>query len=271
MNSLIKIPLTILCTIPMVSCNEDDQMDIEEFEVAHAGDLNKYAMSAGTSTIFVNSSKAYDMNAPWVTGKYSSRFLSGDGLYDDVTNNYGPVYAGYSCGSCHMNAGRTSPGVWNYLYTDTNGKKVYGSGTNGMSAMLVYVTRKNGAFFNDYGRVIHDHSIYGVKEEGKLKVTWDYMTYHFPDGEEYELAKPNYTVTDWYTKIWDSVKKDSVTINPEDLMCTVRIPLRHVGMGQMMAIDRNEIEALAAKSNYPEYGISGRCNYITEGGVYGIG
>ena len=54
MNSLIKIPLTILCTIPMVSCNEDDQMDIEEFEVAHAGDLNKYAMSAGTSTIFVN-------------------------------------------------------------------------------------------------------------------------------------------------------------------------------------------------------------------------
>ena len=34
---------------------------------------------------------------------------------------------------------------------------------------------------------------------------------------------------------------------------------------------RREIEALAAKSNYPEYGISGRCNYITEKGVTGVG
>ena len=39
------------------------------------------------------------------------------------------------------------------------------------------------------------------------------------------------------------------------MFCTVRIPLRHVGMGQMMALEPTEIEALAAKSNYPEYGI----------------
>jgi CxxC motif-containing protein (DUF1111 family) len=42
-------------------------------------------------------------------------------------------------------------------------------------------------------------------------------------------------------------------------------------MGQMMAIDRDEIEQLAAKSNYPEYGISGRANYITERGVKQLG
>ena len=55
------------------------------------------------------------------------------------------------------------------------------------------------------------------------------------------------------------------------MFCTVRIPLRHVGMGQMMALEATEIEALAAKSNYPEYGISGRCNYITERGVRSLG
>ena len=32
------------------------------------------------------------------------------------------------------------------------------------------------------------------------------------------------------------------------MFCTVRIPLRHVGMGQMMALEPTEIEALAAKS-----------------------
>ena len=271
MKGLFIISLSIISSSMLFSCSENDQMDIKEFELAHANDLNNYALSAGTSTVFYNSSKAFDMNTEWTTGKYASRFRSGDGLYDDVTANYGPVYAGYSCGSCHMNAGRTSPGVWNYLFTDDEGKQVYGSGTNGMSAMLVYVTRKNGAFFQDYGRVVHDHSIYGVTEEGKLNVTWDFETFQFPDGETYELAKPNFKVTAWYKKMWDSVKKDSVTIDPDDLFCTVRIPLRHVGMGQMMAIDRNEIEALAAKSNYPEYGISGRCNYITEAGVTGVG
>lgn len=120
--------------------------------------------------------------------------------------------------------------------------------------MLVYITRRNGSFFRDYGRVLHDQAIYGVKPEGKLSVKYEYETFSFPDGETYELCKPVYHISEWY--------KDSIA--PEDLFCSVRIPLRHVGLGPMMAIDRNEIIALAAKSNYPEYGISGRVNYITE-------
>lgn len=76
---------------------------------------NNYALSAGTSTIFLNSSVAYDTEADWVSGKYSTRFNNGDRLYDDVRTSsngtgggLGPVYAGYSCGSCHRNAGRTN-------------------------------------------------------------------------------------------------------------------------------------------------------------------
>ena len=42
-------------------------------------------------------------------------------------------------------------------------------------------------------------------------------------------------------------------------------------MGQIMSLDPYEIEALARKSNYPEYGISGRCNYISERGVRSLG
>jgi CxxC motif-containing protein (DUF1111 family) len=119
--------------------------------------------------------------------------------------------------------------------------------------------------------VLHDQTIYGVTAEGKVEIRYNYEKGTFPDGEEYELAHPNFKVVKWYKKMWDDVKKDSVTINPEDLFCTVRIPLRHVGMGQMMALDRSEIERLAAQSNYPEYGISGRCNYITEKGVKSVG
>ena len=215
-------------------------------------------LSAGNSTIFMSSSKAFDTAADWVTGDLDSRFISGDKLYDDsrtsgeeLGGGLGPVYAGYSCGSCHKNAGRTKP----TLFTDG------GSGSYGFSSMLIYITRKNGAFFRNYGRVLHDQSIYGVKAEGKLKVTYTEEKYAFPDGEEYALITPHYEITEWY----------SDSIRPEDLIISVRIPLRHVGMGPMMALDHNELERLAAQSNYPEYGISGRLNYITERGVRQIG
>lgn len=252
MNFFLKYTIPLLSALILCSC-EEDGIDVLDVEVP-----DDYTLSAGTSTIFLNSSYAFDTEADWVTGNNLTRFIRGDRLYDDVRTStnangggLGPVYAGYSCGSCHRNAGRTRPAIW------SDG----GSGAYGFSAMLVYVSRKNGAFFKDYGRVLHDQAIYGVKPEGKLKASFEYQTFAFPDGEPYELCYPKYEITEWYA--------DSIA--PEDLMCTVRIPLRHVGMGQMMALDPNEIEALARRSNYPEYGISGRCNYIVERGVRQLG
>lgn len=253
MNGLLKYSFPICFSLLALFACENDGIDVDNIEVP-AG----FALSAGTATNFLTSSYAYDRSADWITGAYDKRFTRGDKLYDDIRTSsngigggLGPVYAGYSCGSCHRNAGRTQPTLW------SEG----GSGSSGFSSMLVYISRKNGAFFQDYGRVLHDQAIYGVKPEGKLKVEYTYETFQFPDGETYELCKPNYSIYEWYA---DSIK-------PEDLFCTVRIPLRHVGMGQMMALDPTEIEALAAKSNYPEYGISGRINYVTEKGKKQIG
>lgn len=253
----------ILGALPLLAaCSDDDQITVLDIDVPDG-----YALSAGTSTVFYSSSVAYDNPAPWVSGAYSSRFYTGDRLYDNVktSNNnghgggLGPVYAGFSCGSCHRNAGRTEPSYWKAI---RNGSDM-ASGEDGFTSMLVYITRRNGSFFPDYGRVVHDQSLvaYGVTAEGKLRVELQKQTYTFPDGEEYELCYPKWSITDWY--------KDAIA--PEDLFCTVRIPLRHVGMGQIMALDPNEIEALARKSNYPEWGISGRCNYIVERGVRQLG
>ncbi len=120
----------------LASCDSDglDQLDIE----VPAG----YELSAGTSTIFLNSSVAYDSEAPWVSGNYLTRFVRGDKLYDDVRTSangdgggLGPVYAGYSCGSCHRNAGRTRPGVWSDK----------GSGNYGFSATSPAATAPSSA------------------------------------------------------------------------------------------------------------------------------
>ena len=251
--------MVLLC---LFSCSDDDVIKVEDIDVPEG-----FALSAGSSTVFYDSSIAYDNPAPWVSGAYSTRFYTGDRLYDNVktSNNnghgggLGPVYAGFSCGSCHRNAGRTEPSYWKALKSGSD----MASGEDGFTSMLVYITRRNGSFFPDYGRVVHDQSLvaYGVSAEAKLRVELQKQSFSFPDGETYELCYPQWSITDWY--------KDAIA--PEDLFCTVRIPLRHVGMGQIMALDRNEIEALARKSNYPEWGISGRCNYITERGIRQLG
>lgn len=169
MKRLYQFTVSLSLLLSCMACEKDEKMDMDKVNVP-----NGYALSAGTSTIFLNSSVAYDTEADWVTGANASRFNNGDGLYDDVRTSsntdgggLGPVYAGYSCGSCHRNAGRTKPTLWE------NG----GSGNYGFSSMLVYITRRNGSFFRDYGRVLHDQAIYGVKPEGKLSVKYEYETF----------------------------------------------------------------------------------------------
>ena len=274
--------------LSLSACTDDEGIDVADIKVPEG-----YALSADISTIFKNSSTAYDIEADWVAGKYMSRFNAGNTLYDNAipsgkdnaAGGLGPLYAGFSCRSCHMTTGRTAPSTWtNYDVSkaDADGF-VQVSGGTGFTSGLIYITRKNGSFFPDYGRVLHDQCVQGtytdkdgkqieMKAEGKLKVKWHMQQFAFPDGETYELAYPEYRISEWYTngmKNYGQPIADAV--KPEDLIISVRQPLRHVGMGPMMALDPVEIEALAAKSNYPEYGISGRCNYVTEKGVTGVG
>ena len=207
----------------------------------------------GVSTVFNSTGGAYDIPAPWLSGDYLTRFNRGNSMYDRTRSSdaesyggKGPVFVGHSCASCHFNAGRTTP--------------TFGTGDS-FSTQLIYITKKNGTFIQSYGRVLHDQTVYGVTPEGKLNVDWIEQEYSFPDGEKYSLHYPKYTVTEWYAEPYDD----------SNMFISVRIPLRHVGMGLIMALDTKEIEALAAKSNYPEYGISGRCNYVKEKGVLGVG
>ena len=246
----------LVCAMALAACEDGEQLTVEDIKVPEG-----YALSAGTATVFFNSSVAYDQPADWVTGVYDQRFNTGDRLYDNIksTNNngtgggLGPVYAGYSCGSCHRNAGRTEPSYWTAVRNGSDDA----SGRYGFTSMLIYITRKNGSFFPDYGRVVHDQSIYGVQAEGKLKVNIREEHFRFPDGEPYSLCVPEWTITQWYA--------DSIA--PEDLFCTVRIPLRHVGMGQMMALDPNESRHSPAGATTPS-GASAAAPTTSRSGAY---
>jgi CxxC motif-containing protein (DUF1111 family) len=241
--------LLLVCfTLVWTACQKNDEELILKLNGQPADPAE---LSAGTATIFKTSISAYDTPAPWVIGELLNRFNLGDQFYDDPrtanddqSGGLGPLYVGFACGSCHKNAGSTH----STLFSDG------GSGQYGFSSQLVFISKQNGAFFRQYGRVLHDQAIYGVQPEGKLVVEYEEIFHTFPDGETYALITPHYSIKEWYA--------DSIA--PEDLIIDVRTPLRHVGMGQIMALDMDELQRLAAQSNYPEYGISGRLNIITE-------
>ena len=97
-----------------------EQEDMEDWMVTkpNGQPASQKELSAGISTIFSNAPDAYDTQADWVTGELEERFNRGDGLYDDARGvdnvdggGLGPLYAGYSCGSCHKSTGRTRPAI----------------------------------------------------------------------------------------------------------------------------------------------------------------
>lgn len=233
-----------------VSCTIHDDEDI----YTPGGNLAlPEELSAGASTSFTFTSVAFDTPSDWVDGKLMDRFLAGDALYDNtrvsdgnpLNGGLGPVYSGYSCTSCHNGAGRTK----SHLFTDG------GSGPYGFSSFLTFIRTPNDQYHRDYGRVLHDQAIVGATPEGKLAVEYTEQTYQFPDGEEYSLITPRYSIYNWYAD----------SISPDDLEMSVRTPLRHVGLGLMLAVDKDEIKMLAA-TEYPEYGISGKINWVKERG-----
>ena len=75
MNRLMRYSCLLLCLSAGLTACDDDGIDVLDIEIPEG-----YALSAGTSTIFMNSSKAYDSPADWVSGVYNSRFNDGDGF-----------------------------------------------------------------------------------------------------------------------------------------------------------------------------------------------
>ncbi len=262
----------------------------------------------GELTIFDNTTMAYDSPSPPVEANaaYYDRWSRGDIAYDtdrvansleepppQGTGGLGPLYVGKSCATCHAGTGRTKSTLF------THG----GTGYD-FSSFLAFVRTPNEQYHRSIGRVLHDHAIYGVEPEGRLQVKYTLLDDdnpvcweedgicdpadtpcakwrtppdatglgycliredpercgRFDDGERYCLIRPHYRITDWYDE----------NISADRMRLSVRTPLRHVGLGLMMAVDREELKALAERQ-YPEYGISGRLQWVVERGRREIG
>ena len=76
MNHTVKYLALFSLAFSLAAC-DDDGLDVRDVEIPQG-----YALSAGISTIFLNSSVAYDTQADWIDADpdYAMRFSDGDGL-----------------------------------------------------------------------------------------------------------------------------------------------------------------------------------------------
>ena len=63
MNKYYLNILFLTALFVVTACEESDQLDVEDVNIPRG-----YALSAGTSTGFYNSSVAYDQAAAWLSG-----------------------------------------------------------------------------------------------------------------------------------------------------------------------------------------------------------
>ena len=260
MNLSRLFPLLFSALPVLSSCDKGESLDVEDIKIPTG-----YALSAGTATGFYNSSIAYDQGASWLSGSYDKRFNTGDRLYDNVKSanengmggGLGPVYAGYSCGSCHRNAGRTEPTYWTNFKQGSND----GSGSYGFTSSRIYITRRTGSFFPDYGRVIHDQAIYGVK-----KAIPDHT-----DGDiTIVLSNINNQVTEVQLCVLDRLRRHVLTFDKIEMQQTNDTVYMNVGernVSMFNAIQQNYLNTTCANC----HGASNRAAaglYLTEGRSY---
>lgn len=236
-NWLVAIGCLSLVLVMVSGCSDDDP------GAPPVG--NMAARLGGDLTVFNGTSQAYGFPAANVADL--ELHLRGDLIYEtgrqsDSGEHYGglgPTYNNFSCEHCHMNNGRTEPTLW------THG----GSGP-GYSVFLAEISAPGGGPVPGYGGVIHDQAIFGYEPEARVHVEYNMEIHEFSDGLTYELAVPSYCFTDWYSG------------SEPAMLFSVRIPLRHIGLGLMMAVEQETILALeAAQVDDPD--ISGRANFVT--------
>ncbi len=205
----------------------------------------------GTTTAFSAGSNAFELSARNLTNEQRRRFEVGDSFFTqnwvtapastEARDGLGPTFNAQSCSSCHNRDGRAKPPEHD------------GDPERGLLLRLSVAGPKGPVPEPRYGDQLQDRAINGVRPEGRIGITYEFMHGSYPDGTPYSLRKPIYAILD---PAYGGVSAD-VMISP-------RIAQVIVGMGLLEAIADDRILALADPDDTDGDGISGRANMVKD-------
>ncbi len=204
-------------------------------------------LSGGSQTVFDATAHAFSNEFTGLS-EYDSRVHGmGDDAFEQsfvtapalINNGLGPAFNNVSCRSCHHNDGKGVP-----------------SAGGPQSSLLLRISFPGAGAYGEpvavpgYGTQIQDQSVFGKDPEATIMINYTNQPYFFPDGEQYILRSPTYSLVNFYTPI-----SGNYLLSP-------RLAPPVFGLGLLEAIPESDILANADPNDADGDGISGKANYV---------
>lgn len=206
-------------------------------------------LSGGDTTVFSESSSAFETPAPNLEGERLDKHLAGDVAFEDVfvtapapvNSGLGTIFNNSSCIRCHPRDGRgraAEPGV-------------------DQESIFLRVSIGNDPLTGPepapgFGLQFQHRAVFGVEPEGKVDVVYEELETTFADGETISLRKPVFTIVESYQPL------------PPGLLTGARVAPPVFGRGLLEAIPEATILGWADELDDDNDGISGRTNRVVD-------
>ena len=203
----------------------------------------------GDTTAFAEGKSAFELSARNLNTPLRRAFEVGDSFFEQnwvtapasttARDGLGPTLNALSCSSCHSHDGRGRP--------PENAEDP----ERGLLLRLSIPGSDGPVNDPTYGDQLQDRSILGVPPEGRIVIEYREERHTYPDGTEYSLRSPVYSIED----------PAFGPLHPE-IMISPRIAPANIGMGLLEAIPEDVVLALEDPDDADNDGISGRANYV---------
>ena len=232
--------LAAVVLLAIVACGGGDNIDLSTVYDVRLG---------GDTTAFSRSGNAFELSARNLDNELRRVFEVGDSFFTqnwvtapastEARDGLGPTHNAVSCSSCHSHDGR--------------GKPPDGPDDSERGLLLrLSIPGPDGPIDEpSYGGQLQDRAVLGVPIEGRVVISYQELPGKYPDGTEYSLRHPTYSIGE----LAFGPVHSQVQVSP-------RIAPATIGMGLLEAIPEANILAQADPDDANGDGISGRPNYV---------
>jgi CxxC motif-containing protein (DUF1111 family) len=218
-------------------------------------------MTGGDTTVFNQSSSAYEQPANGLSLLEMEKHRDGDAAFDavfvtppaTVNPGLGPFFNNSSCTACHLSDGRGLPEKGQLLVRVSDPKNKY-TPLNKNFANYHHeggVKSENTPPVAGLGNQIQDQSIYGKSPEGEVDISWQEKQGKYADGTTYSLRSPEAKITFADGKLLSS-----------EIQTSLRLPPPVFGLGLLEAVPEKTLLKSADPDDKNGDGISGRVNQV---------
>jgi len=228
----------IVVVVLLVKCQKSTVLPVSQYNDQ---------LSGGNETTFDATSKAFGSMFSDMSAYDEHVHILGDLAFNQtfvtapapIHQGLGPVYNNTACVNCHHNDGIGVPTAGDLQSSLLMRISLPGTDANGSPVPVP-----------GYGLQLQDKAVFGKVPECKVNIIYTTQIGTFPDGEQYELRAPTYTLSNMYIPV-----SGTYLLSP-------RLAPPMIGLGLLEAVPESEILQGADPNDANGDGIKGHANYV---------